>query len=386
MKNLPQPRRLPQRILMTGDGVGGVWTYCLELARGLQPFDIEVALAVMGGPLSQAQRREAAAIPNLEVRDSAYKLEWMDDPWNDLERASDWLLGLEQDLVPDLIHLNTYIHGALPWRAPALMVAHSCVLSWWQAVKNEAAPSSWELYRGAVRRGLEAATLVISPTRAMLNQVYCHYGPLRDGRVIANGLDPEGFTAHPRKSPYIFAAGRLWDEAKNIQALDNVAPYLDWPIYVAGDNRHPGGSRMSSLQLYSMGRLSQPKMKQFLSYAAIYALPARYEPFGLSVLEAALSGCALVLGSIDSLREIWDDAAFFVDPDDLEELFSVLSRLIDSKKTRRNFADRARRRGLNLNTASMIKSYLKAYEDLLQAREHKSASCQISHSYILGAQ
>ncbi len=32
-------------------------------------------------------------------------------------------------------------------------------------------------------------------------------------------------------------------------------------------------------------------------------LPARYEPFGLSVLEAALSGCALVLGDIPSLRE-----------------------------------------------------------------------------------
>ena len=35
-------------------------------------------------------------------------------------------------------------------------------------------------------------------------------------------------------------------------------------------------------------------------------LPARYEPFGLSILEAALSGCALVLGDLPSLRELWD--------------------------------------------------------------------------------
>ena len=50
--------------------------------------------------------------------------------------------------------------------------------------------------------------------------------------------------------------------------------------------------------------------------AAIYALPARYEPFRLEVLEAAAPGCALVLGDIASLRELWDGAALFVAPDD----------------------------------------------------------------------
>jgi glycogen(starch) synthase len=45
-------------------------------------------------------------------------------------------------------------------------------------------------------------------------------------------------------------------------------------------------------------------------------LPARYEPFGLSVLEAALSGCALVLGDIASLREVWGGAACYVRPGD----------------------------------------------------------------------
>jgi glycogen synthase len=50
--------------------------------------------------------------------------------------------------------------------------------------------------------------------------------------------------------------------------------------------------------------------------ASIYALPARYEPFGLSALEAALSGCALILGDIPSLREVWLEAAPYVSPDD----------------------------------------------------------------------
>ena len=69
--------------------------------------------------------------------------------------------------------------------------------------------------------------------------------------------------------------------------------------------------------MHCSGRLTPPQMARVVSRApSIYALPARYEPFGLSVLEAALSGCALVLGDIPSLREIWDGAALFVDPDD----------------------------------------------------------------------
>ncbi|MFN7117439.1 MAG: hypothetical protein ACK4TA_11615 [Saprospiraceae bacterium] len=44
--------KLPRTILMTADTLGGVWTYALELAQGLQSFDIQVHLATMGRHLS----------------------------------------------------------------------------------------------------------------------------------------------------------------------------------------------------------------------------------------------------------------------------------------------------------------------------------------------
>ncbi len=131
---------LPRKVLMTADTVGGVWTYAIELARGLADRGVEVALATMGEPLNVHQREKADRIPRLRVFESTFKLEWMEDPWRDLEKAGDWLLNLEERVRPDLIHLNGYVHGALPWSAPKVMVGHSCVLSWWQAVRGEAAP------------------------------------------------------------------------------------------------------------------------------------------------------------------------------------------------------------------------------------------------------
>ena len=66
--------------------------------------------------------------------------------------------------------------------------------------------------------------------------------------------------------------------------------------------------------------------------------------FGLSALEAALSGCALVLGDIPSLREVWGDAALFVAPDDTDALAQALQGLIDRPAYRRELADRATKR------------------------------------------
>src|SRR5690606_38167348 len=123
-----------RRVLMTADTVGGVWTYAVDLARELGDRGVEVVLATMGRRLDPGQRRQVARIPSLEICESTYALEWMDEPWDDVERAGAWLLELEQELDPDVVHLNGYAHGALPFRAPKLVVGHSCVLSWWEAV------------------------------------------------------------------------------------------------------------------------------------------------------------------------------------------------------------------------------------------------------------
>jgi glycogen synthase len=106
-------------------------------------------------------------------------------------------------------------------------------------------------------------------------------------------------------------------------------------------------------------------MKRCLARASIYASPARYEPFGLSVLEAALSHCALVLGDIPSLREIWSDAAVFVEPDNENALSAALNRLIEETADRREMAHRAYAHALQYSSARMAGSYMRAYAELL---------------------
>jgi len=348
-------------VLMTADTVGGVWTYAMELTRSLP--DVRFTLATMGRRPSEGQRAEVPE--NVELIESSYRLEWQDDPWQDVDAAGDWLLALERETAADVVHLNGYSHGALPFRAHKLVVAHSCVLSWWRAVHGTAAPPEWDDYRNAVRQGLEGADLVVAPTAAMLGTLARNYGFRRGGIVIPNARSAQRFVPLT-KEPFVLAAGRMWDAAKNIEALEAVAAKLRWPVKVAGSLQHPDGNIRQGHHVQTLGELTADALATELGRAAVYALPARYEPFGLSALEAALCGCALVLGDIASLREVWEDAALYVPADDLDALETTLGRLIADVSLRQRMAERAHSCALRYAPARMARHYVLAYERVLR--------------------
>lgn len=349
---------------MTADPGGGLWTYALTLAETLAPHGVEIVLATIGRRPDVRQRRAAAAHSNVTLATSNYRLEWMDQIWSDVHAAGEWLLELEARVQPNLVHLNEYAHAALPWNSPTLVVAHSCVLSWWRAVLGAEAPASWNRYRTALREGLSAAGIVVTPSYATLAEMEREHGALRNARVIPNGADAQRYWSAP-KEPFVLSAGRLWDDAKNVSALDRVAQRLPWPIYVVGDSRHPDGTTRFFDHAHVLAAMAPEVLGAWMACAAIYALPARYEPFGLSVLEAALSGCALVLGDIPSLRENWDQAAVFVPPGDDEALAEALHELMRDEAKRRLLADAARARARRqFGLKRMGAAYLAAYQDL----------------------
>jgi glycosyltransferase involved in cell wall biosynthesis len=112
-------------------------------------------------------------------------------------------------------------------------------------------------------------------------------------------------------------------------------------------------------------------LAKWLARAAIFALPARYEPFGLLPLEAGLSGCALVLGDIPSLREVWGDAALFVAPDQPAGLEAALQTLIRNAPFRDWLAKRARERALQYTPERMARAYMALYTQLMRTRTSK---------------
>jgi hypothetical protein len=165
----------------------------------------------------------------------------------------------------------------------------------------------------------------------------------------------------PVKQPLCLTAGRMWDQAKNLQLLDSIAPQQDWPVEVAGSQESPDNQMTAAHGLTVLGMMPHDLLLARMQSASIFGHPALYEPFGLSVLEAARSRCCLVLAAIPSLQELWSGCAQFADPRDPEQWVFELNRLSADRKERDKLAARAATHSLRYSETATAQAYLDCY-------------------------
>lgn len=366
------------KVLLIADAVGGVRTFTWELTRALSAAGVEVHLGLLAPGHRAVTLRDAAALPAASCQVADLRLEWMEQPWADVAAAAEWVEELRRELGPDLLHMNTFTPVLSP-DMPVLLTVHSCVLSWWRAVHGTDAPSGWDRYRELVERALLRARIVTAPTRAMLAEAQRIYSRVPRARVIPCGRrGPEGSASSLQaagRERLVLTAGRLWDAAKNVALVAEAAPSIAarvvaigprGPAAPAGAGELPDAeiSRGGSLpepEIHHLGPLPEAEVLRWMRRAAVFAEPARYEPFGQSALEAALSGCALVLGDIPSLREVWGESATFVAPDDPRALADAVNRLIEDPARRATAARAAARRAVRYTPETMAQAYREAY-------------------------
>lgn len=321
-------------MLLTTDAVGGVWRYSLDLAAGMVQRPI---LVVLGPSPSPLQRDEAAAL-GLRLIDTGLPLDWTAADPAALTAVTAALKDLAAGQGVRSVHLHApALAGPDRWEPATVVVAHSCVATWWQAVRGGGPlPDDLAWRAEATRIGLHTADAVIAPSDAHAEATRRAYGDCVM-TTVHNGAPPplageargEGDSTGP-----ILTAGRLWDEAKNATGLDQIASRLDTPIHAAGPVAGPNGAQIHLPNLHLLGSLDARAMRRAYAKASVFASLARYEPFGLSVLEAAQSGLRLVLSDIPTFRELWDGAARFVslDADPVPALRAALADTGDATR------------------------------------------------------
>ncbi|MBV9783376.1 MAG: glycosyltransferase [Acidisphaera sp.] len=343
----------PRRVLLSADAVGGVWRYALELADGLAGQGIETVLAVLGPAPSPAQAREAQAVPGLQLCSTGLALDWTAADAEALAAAGDGLVALAASRQVDIVHLHAPALAAWTrFAMPVVVVAHSCVGTWWRAVRGGPLPADLAWRAEPTARGLRAADAVIAPSRSFAAALRAEYGELAID-VVHNGRTPLAVPEIPRERA-VLTAGRLWDEAKNVALLDAAAARLDVPVYAAGPVAFENGAQLQSRSLQLLGVVDDAALRRRMAGTAVFASVSRYEPFGLAVLEAAQAGMALVLSDIPTFRELWDGAALFVS-DDVEALAEALRRVLDDGES---WARAARVRSGCFGAADMVRGTL----------------------------
>jgi glycosyltransferase involved in cell wall biosynthesis len=206
-------------------------------------------------------------------------------------------------------------------------------------VRRTPLPADFEWRRELVERGLDRASVVIAPSGAFAVETARAYDVQTPVLAVHNGRRPIPAGVVPQ-ADFVFTASRLWDEGKNIATLDAAAAQLDGPFEAAGPVDGPNGAHIDLHQLRLLGEISAARMAGLLAARPVFASAALYEPFGLSVLEAAHAGCALVLSDIATHRELWRDCALFVPARDPGAFARAFRRLL-ADRDRRNALGRA---------------------------------------------
>lgn len=357
-------------VLMTADAVGGVWTYALDLARGLSAAGVRVHLAILGPPPSPDQRADAGATPRLELIETGLPLDWTAEDPDRLLRSGEALQALARRLAPDLVHLNSpALAAAGRFDAPVLAAAHSCLATWWSAVKDGPMPSDFRWRSRLHWQGMLNCDAVVAPSAAFAEATARAYDMPRPA-VVHNGRRRIRPPATGRREPLVFTSGRLWDEGKNLAVLDRAAALSGVRLVAAGPLAGPGGAQVDLTAAETPGLLSAGEVAANLARAPVYATAALYEPFGLGVLEAAQAGCALLLSDIPTFRELWDGAARFAPADDAGAFAAAFRELLADERAcvalGRAAAGRAERYGAEAMVAGLIDLYRRLQPSLFR--------------------
>src|SRR5205823_12030672 len=134
------------------------------------------------------------------------------------------------------------------------------------------------------------------------------------------------------------------------------------PIRIVGWAREPGREKKElppcPEDVELLGPKAQQELRDLYACASIYIATSRYEPFGLSPLEAALSGCALVMNDIPVFHELWGDAGVYFKKDDAVDLAYMLEKLRNDPELRNEYAQRAYELALdNFSAVRMVEQY-----------------------------
>jgi len=303
------------------------------------------------------------------------------DQWDfDLIHVHDWLSG------PAGIALKHILHK------PLIATIHATEVGRRGGVYNEEQfiIHSWEW------RTTYEAWKVIVCSNYMLGEVVRVHGVPKDKLVmIPNGIDTSYIDSVSPRSGFrdlyamsneriITFVGRLVYEKGPDLVLAAFRELLNWnwelKLLIVGDG--PMREYLMELahewgiwsKVYFTGRVDDQTLYSILKVSDLAILPSRYEPFGITILEAMATGVPVIttrVGGPDEIVRDWYNGVK-VPPNNVEEIVRTAKILLSNEELRMRIARNARESVLRWYTWDRIARWTKrVYQDTLE--EYKTA-------------
>lgn len=203
-------------------------------------------------------------------------------------------------------------------------------------------------------------------------------------RVILNGIDLARFDASKRElatpNPLVvLCLGRLTEQKNPALALRVVAGMgADAPafeLWFAGQGEQEAALRAQAQALGIGNRVRflgfRRDVPELLARADVFLSTAKWEGFGLSVVEAMASGLPVLVPDVPGVSEVVgrsSGAGILVASDDAPAYSRALERLLRDPQGRHSLGEAGRKRAALFDVRDMVRKYLALYEEVSPSR------------------
>lgn len=115
-----------------------------------------------------------------------------------------------------------------------------------------------------------------------------------------------------------------------------------------------------------LDKVGDGDLPALLNGTAVFAYPSFYEGFGLPILEAMSCGVPVVCSNSSSMPEVGGDAAYYVNPDSIEDIAKGILTVINDSKLQRQMIQRGLTRAKNFSWEKTAKETLDVYREVVK--------------------
>jgi glycosyltransferase involved in cell wall biosynthesis len=265
---------------------------------------------------------------------------------------------LVRELELDVLHVPSY--RRLIWRKPCPLVATIHDLAPFR-VSRKYDLARMFYGRVVVKYLARRQDQIITVSQNTARDIEQFFGIEQDDlRVIHNGIDHDRFYPRPTAEsraevlqkfrldkPFFLYVARLEHPGKNhrrlIEAFERFKEETgsDWLLAFGGSDWHGADlihARIAESSygsdIRTLGFVSNDDLPTLYSAAEAFVYPSLYEGFGLPPLEAMACGCPVISSDRGSLGEVVGDAAWIIDPEDVEDICDALLKLHSEPRSR----------------------------------------------------
>jgi glycosyltransferase involved in cell wall biosynthesis len=124
---------------------------------------------------------------------------------------------------------------------------------------------------------------------------------------------------------------------------------------------------LNRLQVYFLSRIDDNELAVLYQMADVLVYPSHYEGFGLPVAEAQASGCPVITSNLSSMPEAGGDAAFYINPDNPEEIGEAIKTVLEDNQLREKMIAKGRENAKRFTPEVFAKQITQLYSDTYHA-------------------